>query len=85
MLRSNNEEERMPKDSKNNLKSFDEAAAENINFYIAFEIPAENVTVDSRFTVGDGKKYGSYLNAKLQEGKRYIVFVRAVSEEKKVS
>ena len=63
----------VPKDFK-----FSESNNTKINFYIAIEIPAEKVTSKRNITVGDGRIYEHYLNAKLEKGKRYAIYFRAV-------
>ena len=50
-----------------------------IAFYITVEIPAANVTNKTEISVGDGGIREEYINAKLEEGKQYKLFVRAVT------
>ena len=80
MLITDKDNQMLPKDFEKKLKNFAEAKKANINFYIALEIPAENVTTNSKFLVGDEKTYGQYFNAKLGRGGTYIIFVRAMSK-----
>ena len=80
MLIADKDNQMLPKNFEKKLKNFAEAKKANINFYIALEIPAENVTTNSKFLVGDEKTYGQYFNAKLGRGGTYIIFVRAMSK-----
>ncbi len=49
---------------------------DNPSAYIAAELP---VGLPETFVVGDNKEYGGYLNAPLQEGAVYEIYVGAVS------
>ena len=73
--------EELPNDYDSKLK--DNA---NIDFYIAAEIGNNPVHEKSwKFYVGDDKKYGAYVNKRLERGADYVVYQRAVTYDKDVS
>ena len=80
--------ENLPPDFDSKLKNSEGASQSNIDFYISAEISNHPVYETTwKFTVGDGKNYGSYKNTALQQGEDYIVFQRALTKvrTKKVS
>ena len=71
--------EELPSDYNSQLK--DEG-----NFYVAAEIENDPVYGESwKFTVGDGKSYGTYVNKELTGREDYIVYQRAITNHKNVS
>lgn len=53
--------------------------------YITANIQVKDIGTEMTFTVGDGRFYGGFLNAPLENGKAYYILLRAVSEWSKVS
>uniref|UniRef100_UPI003AAB7916 sushi domain-containing protein 1 isoform X2 n=1 Tax=Centroberyx gerrardi TaxID=166262 RepID=UPI003AAB7916 len=47
--------------------------------YITAQIHVTHVGTEMNFTVGDGLYYGGFLNAALENGRNYYIFLRAVS------
>ena len=55
-------------------------------FYVAAEIKNNPVHDKSwKFTVGDGKSYGAFVNKELTRGESYIVYQRALTNHNSVS
>ena len=76
----------LPSEYASNLKKTNNASEANLNFYIAAEVSNSPVREASwEFTVGDERDYGAYLNKKLERGKVYIVYQRAITRHKSVS
>ena len=78
--------ENLPDDYDSNMKDSNDAAKENLKFYVAAEI--ENVPgyeESWEFTVGDDKTYGAYRNKELERGEDYIVYQRALTNDNGVS
>ena len=75
--------EKLPSDYDSKLKDSEEALQSNVDFYISAELSNDPVYETAwNFTVGDGKKYGLYKNTVLQKGEEYIVFQRALTDDK---
>ena len=56
-----------------------------MNFYIAAEIENFPVLNESwKFSVGDSKKTGNYVNKELEKGQNYIVYERALTKTNEV-
>ena len=76
----------LPKDFHLKLKDLND---ENLNFhpfYIAAEI--ENYPVHEKswkFTIGDGKSYGTFINKELRKGGNYFAYQRAITRFNGVS
>ncbi|KAM9858948.1 sushi domain-containing protein 1-like isoform 2-T2 [Aulostomus maculatus] len=51
--------------------------------YIAAQIHVSHITTAMNFTVGDGRHYGGFLNAPLENGRNYYIILRAVSQWKR--
>ena len=78
--------EKLPDDYDSKLKDSNNPNKENLNFYIAAEIP--NVLVYKKsweFTVGDDKTYEGFLNKELERGEEYVIFQRALTRHNGVS
>ncbi len=76
--------EELPNDF--DLKLKDNANKDNLNFYIAAEIENNPVHEESwKFSVGDDKKYGDYVNKGLERGEKYIIYQRAATRDNGVS
>ena len=76
----------LPDDYDSKLKDSNNTNKDNLNFYIAAEIPNVPVYEESwELTIGDGKTYGSYVNKGLKSGEDYVVYQRAVTHDKDVS
>lgn len=55
-------------------------------FYIAAEIENDPVREKPwKFTVGDGKSYGTFINKELKRGKIYFAYQRAITRFNGVS
>ena len=55
-------------------------------FYVAAELKNNPVHEKSwKFTVGDGKSYGAFVNNELTRGEDYIVYQRALTDYNSVS
>ena len=68
-------------DSK--LKNSEDASQYNIDFYVSAEISNDPVHEKTwKFAVGDEKSYGAYKNTALQQGEDYIVFQRALTNDR---
>ena len=77
--------QKLPGDYGSKLKGVNDAKKDNLNFYVAAEIENDPVRETSwKFTVGDDKTYGDYVNEALEKGKNYMVYERAVTREKDV-
>lgn len=75
--------ETLPPDFDSKLKNSEEASQSNMDFYISAKIsndPVQKTTWD--FTIGDEKIYGAYKNTALQRGEDYIVFQRALTNDR---
>lgn len=57
---------------------------ESSPLYITAQIEVKHIGTRMNFTVGDGLHYGGFLNVPLKNGRDYYVFLRAVSQWKKV-
>ena len=75
--------ESLPDNYDSKLKDWDNSNKENLNFYITAEI--QSVLVVQIFTVGDDKMYKSFVNKALEKGEEYVIFQRAVTQDKDVS
>ncbi|XP_072289959.1 sushi domain-containing protein 1 [Eucyclogobius newberryi] len=51
--------------------------------YITAQIQVKDVGTTMTFTVGDGRFYGGFLNAPLENGRDYYIILRSVSEWRK--
>ena len=74
--------ETLPPDFDSKLKNSEGALQSNIDFYISAEIrndPVQKTTWE--FTVGDEENHEGYKNTALQQGKDYIVFQRALTND----
>ena len=75
--------EKLPPDYDSKLKDSKGASQSNLHFYICAEISNNPVHETTwKFTVGDEMNYGTYKNTALQRGKDYIVFQRALTDDK---
>ena len=75
--------ENLPPDYDFKLRDSEEASQSNVDFYISAELSNDPVYETAwKFTVGDEKKYGLYKNTVLQKGEEYIVFQRALTDDK---
>lgn len=75
--------ETLPAEYKSQLE---DSNKDSLNFYVAAEI--ENIPVFEKswkFTVGDGNRYGKFINKKLERGDDYIIYQRAITEHEGVS
>lgn len=52
--------------------------------YLAAQMHVTYVRMEMNFTVGDGRQYGGFFNAPLENGRNYYIFLRAVSQWKRV-
>ncbi len=78
--------EDLPNDYESILKDWSTANKDNVNFYVAAEIANVPVHEESwKFSVGDDKKYGDYVNKGLERGAEYVVYQRAVTYDENVS
>ena len=76
----------LPGDYDSKLKDANNANNENLNFYIAAEIPNAPVYKKSwEFTVGDDKMYEGFVNKPLEMGEEYVIFQRALTRDNEVS
>ena len=75
--------ESLPDNYDSKLKDSDNSNKENLNFYITAEI--QSVLMVQKFTVGDDKTYESFVNKALEKGEEYVIFQRAVTQDKDVS
>jgi hypothetical protein len=64
------------------LTDYRKAKENELHYYIAAEINAD--TFQQEFTIGDGKLYGKFENAKLDENKQYKVAERAMTRDNEV-
>ncbi|PFX14896.1 Tyrosine-protein phosphatase Lar, partial [Stylophora pistillata] len=70
--------ETLPAEYKSQLE---DSNKDSLNFYVAADI--ENIPVYEKswkFTVGDGNRYGKFINKKLERGDDYIIYQRAITE-----
>ncbi|KAM7435782.1 Protein sidekick-1 [Porites harrisoni] len=75
--------EKLPPDYDFKLKDSQGASQSNLDFYICAKISNNPVHETTwKFTVGDEMNYGTYKNTALQRGKDYIVFQRALTDDK---
>ena len=73
----------LPTDFDSKLKNSEGASQYNIDFYVSAEISNDPVQKTTwKFTVGDEKNYGAYKNTALQQGEDYIVFQRALTNDR---
>ena len=73
----------LPLDFDSKLKNSEGASQSNIYFYVCAEISNDPVYETTwKFTVGDEKNYGAYKNTALQQGEGYIVFQRALTNDR---
>ena len=76
----------LPDDYNSKLDDASSPKEDNVNFYIAAEIPNDPVYEESRkFTIGDDTTHGGFVNKALQGGEEYVIFQRAVTRDKDVS
>ena len=77
--------EELPDNYDSQLKAASDAKNDDVNFYIAAEIENFPVLNESwKFSVGDSKKTGNYVNKELEKGQNYIVYERALTKTTKV-
>ncbi|XP_022796913.1 putative tyrosine-protein kinase Wsck [Stylophora pistillata] len=70
----------LPRDFDVKLKDSNDKELNFYPFYIAAEIENGSVHDKSRkFTVGDGKSYGTFTNKELRRGENYIAYQRAIT------
>ena len=75
--------ETLPPDFDSELKNSEGASQSNMDFYVSAEISNNPVHQTTwKFTVGDEKNYGAYKNTALQQGENYIVFQRALTDDR---
>ena len=76
----------LPDDFDSKLKDAINANKENLNFYIAGEMPNVPVFEESwNFTIGDDIMHGGFVNQALKTSEEYVIFQRAVTRVKGVS
>ena len=76
----------LPDDYDSKLKDVNNTNKENLNFYIAAEIPNDPVYEESwKFTIGDDTTLGGFVNKALERGEEYVIFQRAVTRVDDVS
>ena len=56
---------------------YEQAEANGLGCYTTAELSASLVRDDYEFYIGDGKKYGKYLNKELEYESKYDVYVGA--------
>ena len=67
------------------LSNYSYSKEKEIHYYITAEIILKSADWPfTIFTLGDGSRYGAYVNAALEKGKTYKVYVRAISRTKAV-
>ena len=75
--------EELPTDYKSQLNG---SKKDRLSFYVAAEIENSPAYEKSwKFTVGDGKSYGAFVNNELTRGENYIVYQRALTDYNGVS
>ena len=75
--------ENLPRDFDSKLQNSEGASQYNIDFYVSAEISNDPVHETTwKFIVGDEKNYGAYKNTALQQGEDYIVFQRALTNDR---
>ncbi|XP_048579205.1 receptor-type tyrosine-protein phosphatase S isoform X3 [Nematostella vectensis] len=62
------------------LKDYTSAQRDNLPYYISAEIPTAHVQSPMEFHIGDNRRYGRYLNARLRTRSVYHIYERAVSK-----
>lgn len=73
----------LPPDFDSKLKNSEGASQYSIDFYVSAEISNDPVHEKTwKFIVGDEKNYGAYKNTALQQGEDYIVFQRALTDDR---
>ena len=78
--------EDLPDDYDSKLKDANNTNKENLNFYIAAEIPNDPVYEESwRFTIGNDIMHEGFVNKALERGEEYVIFQRAVTRDNGVS
>ena len=76
----------LPRDFDLKLKDLNDKNLNFYPFYIAAEIENDPVREKSwKFTVGDGKSYGTFINKELTKGENYFAYERAISRFNGVS
>jgi len=76
----------LPDDYNSKLDDASSPKEDNVNFYIAAEIPNDPVYEGSwKFTIGDDTTHGGFVNKALERGEEYIIFQRAVTRVEDVS
>ena len=76
----------LPDNYDSRLKDAINANKENLNFYIAAEMPNVPVFEESwNFTIGDDIMHGGFVNQALKTSEEYVIFQRAVTRVKGVS
>ena len=75
-----NEADSLPEGYNQYLSDYKAAKQLGLAFYITAEIPSERVVAGSILVVGDDTTHGLYFNAKLEEGEKYKLFIRAMTQ-----
>ena len=65
------------------LSNYSYSKENEIDYYITAEITQESADWPFTITLGDGSRYGAYVNAALEKGKTYKVYERAISSRTK--
>ena len=80
------ENEDLPADYSSNIGDYKNASQNNLKYYITAELKNDPVYQDAwNFFVGDGEEKEGFINEKLQRGKMYAVYQRAITYDEKVS
>ena len=78
--------EDLPDDYDSKLKDVNNTNKENLNFYIAAEIPNDPVYEESwKFTIGNNTMHEGFVNKALERGEEYVIFQRALTRDNGVS
>ena len=86
MLRTEDEKSTLAADYPSHLGDYEHSTETESGYYITAELTADSVGPSpGHFTLGDGHRYGQYVNTALLKGRVfYKVYERAVSRRKEV-
>ena len=62
-----------------NLKSYDAAKADGLNYYLTAELTGSTLTAGINFTIGDNRTYNGYRNVLLKQNTKYIIWIGILS------
>ena len=80
------ENEDLPADYGSNIGDYKNALQKNLKYYVTAELKNDPVYEDAwNFSVGDGEEKEGFINEKLQRGKMYAVYQRAITYDEKVN